>query len=292
MTKEELLLVLSDPDEFKRRVTNTDQLTIAASEFPEYAGALIRASKILADYTEFQKFVTNLPDLYTLAFIFSDHRDSLIAQSRILDDDHEFNRLVQPTDFLIKFLRVHRGYTESLIQRSKILTDDAAFNKFLTNASELLEIAEQLPKHAEALFQRSKILTDDTAFNKFIPTSTLASSTWWLKEMARVFPNHTDELMQKVLRDPALFDRLIHDDAGLKAIKPYCPNISMIQNANTFQEARDAVKAEMIEKNKQANEARYTAFFRGQKQLEGLEGAQQDLAERTARGEDLGKPKK
>lgn len=82
------------------------------------------------------------------------------------------------------------------------------------------------------------------------------------ESMVELFPNHSEDLAKEVLRDPVLFDRVIVNDAGLNNFKQYCPSVSIIQDANSFQEARNAIKTDMLQKNSRAAFAKLTALDR------------------------------
>lgn len=90
----------------------------------------------------------------------------------------------------------------------------------------------------------------------------LVTCNFFLLNIAAQSLEYAETLIQILLKDPDLFDRLIKDDGGLTAIKPYCPHIPVIQNANTFQEARNAVKKEMLEKNREATFMQLTQLRR------------------------------
>lgn len=233
--------------------------------------------RVISDRGQILRYIENGTQFLDAVVAFPAHAERLIG---IVLEDPNGRYLMNNGDVLSELVKGFPHHADEFIR--KAFADPLSFQQTIQNADDYRDF-DRFEGYADPFMQT--ILTSREEFLKFI------HNPYELGHLCFELPRHADALINMVLRDPVLFDACIHDDAGLQHIKTRFPAIPSLQKA-TFKEARDAVKAEMIEKNTQADEARYSAFFRGQRQLQGLDAAQQDLATRTARGKDLGSPKK
>ena len=223
ITEEQVLSALKDKSEFKRLIRGVEAFVATIKMFPQHEDALIQILK--DDKDEFKRLTDNY---YSIAFQF-------LAAT------------------------ISSSNSEKLFQI--ILQDENLFEKMITSGMIVREMTEMFPHHRASIIEKTKVLESPNAFKRFIGSSMASAEFHFPSMLAACLPDQAETLIKMVLKDPALFDTYITDHL---IVLSYYPSASpAIQAATSVAELRTAVKAEMLEKNKEAASAKLSALNRG-----------------------------
>jgi len=275
MTEKDLVMVLADPNEFKRLIPDGEGLLNACRQFPEDKEKLITQSGLLSDAGQWKKYITSGTVLCFIADLFPDHADEMIQ--KVLADPNEFKHLIPDCNGLLNACRQFPEDKEKLITQSGLLSDAAQWKKYITSGYALRYIANLFPDHADEMIQN--VLADPNEFKRLIPdgvvlfnafrqfpkhkeklitqSGLLSDPAQWkkyitsgyvLRYIADLFPDHADEMIQNVLADPNEFKRLIQNDSDLVNAAAQFPTYKIL-HSKTISEALEKINKK-IEFNK------------------------------------------
>ena len=249
ITEDNLLRAIhsTSDDVFRKSISFCGNIKEYLEPFPQHKNGLFHR---ILNLKNFGKFVDWFGNLKMLMDLYPEHREELFQKAM---EPEVFKQLIKWPQHLEEIVTMFPNHREELFQ--KAIEPEAFSKRFAEWAVQLKGLVELFPEHKEDLFK--KYFFDSAVLQRISPNFIN------LRAMIEMFQEHAEELIQEALKDPVSFDRAIVDNAGLIAIKPFCPNIAALQNANNFQEARDAVKNEMMQKNAVAAFAKLSALNRG-----------------------------
>ena len=282
MNKEDLIKALQNSEEFKIIIPDMKVFKEAAAEFPEYEDALFQ--KLLNDEGEFSRLLNNYWDLATiygpqglLTETSRSHLNEII--NRIISSDEDYKRIISdmlafntfiesfcPPDVQRELMK--KFFSTEEFKRLMIAPINTPYEEirglpfeigidYITHNNDILigflklvtpEGQRLSPENLHTLIQ--VLLSHNHSFEQAVKTNAE------LIKLIQEIPQYSKDILAKIFSSPNYFDKLIGNDAGWAAIKPFV-TIPVIKDADSFNRAR-----ELIPERIRSQELIFNSIFR------------------------------